>query len=821
MLILKKLIDMNIKNILPYGIAILVFLTAALAYFNPVLKGQKLGQSDITQFRGMVKDINDYRSKNDKEPYWTAASFSGMPAYQISAYYPYDFIRVIDKTIRFLPRPADYTFLYFLSFFVLMMALKVEWRLAIFGALAFGFSTYLIIIFIPGHNSKALAIGYMPIVLAGFLWVFQKKYLLGFFTTVLGMALEIYANHIQMTYYLGFCLLILGIVELLDALKNKRLPEYAKQVGILMVAVLLGLGMNASRLMATKEYAAFSTRGTSELTINPDGTPKEAVTSGLDKDYITQYSYAKLETFNLFVPRFMGGGTVETLDEDSELYAVMQSNFGKKGADYFTQQALTYWGDQPIVEAPAYIGAVIFFLFFLGIFLVDGKIKRWLVSATIVAIVLSWGRNFDLLTNFFIDYVPLYNKFRAVSSIQVIAELCIPILAVLGLKEFFSSETNKEKKRKALKNALITFGGVVIGGFLWAHFSATFEGLRDSNYLDIEKQYNIKGVLDAIIADRKAMLFEDTLRSLILVVFVFLLLWFNEKKTLKSNYAIAGLIFFSLFDLIGVNLRYVNNDNFSSARRVERPFTATAIDKEIVRDKSHYRVANLTVNMLEDGTTSYFHNSIGGYHAAKMKRYAELFEYQVAKNNSEVLHMLNAKYLIVPGKEGQPQLQVNDQANGNAWFVNRLIKVKSADEEIKALDSIISKEQAVINTTKIETNLPDAFESDSLATISLEKFSLTELVYNSKARKKQFAVFSEIFYQDGWNAYLDGELVPHYQVNYVLRGLEIPAGEHQIVFRFEPKVIQQGSFISLSAYGISVILLLLAAYQYQKKKVSS
>ncbi|MGC6284058.1 MAG: YfhO family protein [Polaribacter sp.] len=807
---------MNIKKILPYGIAILIFLIASLAYFNPVLKGKQIAQSDITQFRGMVKEINDYRAENNKEPYWTSASFSGMPSYQISAYYPNDFVRSIDKALRFLPRPADYTFIYFLSFFVLMMAMKVEWRLAVFGSLAFGFSTYLIIIFIPGHNAKALAIGYMPLVLAGFIWVYQKRYLLGFIVTAFAMALEIYANHVQMTYYLGFCLLIFGIVHGIEAIKNKQTADFIKQSVIVLFAVFLGLGMNAPRLMATKEYAEFSTRGKSELTINPDGTQKEVSSSGLDKDYITQYSYAKLETFNLLIPRYMGGGTVEELGEDSELYQLIASKFGKKGADYFTEQALTYWGDQPIIEAPAYIGAVIFFLFFIGFFLVKGPIRNWLFAATVFSIVLSWGRNFDILTDFFVDYVPLYNKFRAVSSIQVIAELCVPILGILGLKALFSSEIKSEEKRAALQKAAYTVGGLIIAGFLLAHFSSTFEGLRDATYTNLEKQYQINGVLDAIISDRKSMLLNDSIRSLILVALTFGLLWYKNLGKLKSELLIVGLIVLVLFDQIGVNLRYVNADDFSPARKVEKPFQASAIDKEILKDKSHFRVANLTVSPLEDGTTSYFHQSIGGYHAAKMGRYKELFDYQVARNNIEVLHMLNAKYLIVPDDKGNPQLQLNDKANGNAWFVQNLKQVTSANDEMKSLDSIQSKSEAVIDISKIETKLPNSFAADSTATIQLVKNNLTELTYLSKSDTDQFAVFSEIFYADGWNAYLNGKLVPHFRVNYVLRGMQVPAGDNQIEFKFEPKVIQQGSFISLASYGLLVLLMILGFLKIRK-----
>ena len=670
----------NFNKVIPYIIAIAVFALASIIYFHPVLKGQKLNQSDITQFRGMVKDINDFRADKNTEPYWTGASFSGMPAYQVSAYYPNDFVRVLDKTLRFLPRPADYTFLYFLSFFVLMMALKINWRLAILGSLAFGFSTYLIIIFGAGHNAKAHAIAYMPLVLAGVLWVFQKRYILGFLVTGVAMALEIYTNHPQMTYYLGFCLLILGIVELVNAVKEKILPVFIKQSIVIIAAVLLGIGANSSRLMAMKEYGDYSTRGKSELTINPDGTKKEA-SKGLDKAYITEYSYAKLETFNLFIPRFMGGGTVEKLGDDSNFYKTIQKKAGRKVADDYSSQVLTYWGDQTIVEAPAYIGAVIFFLFFLGIFLVKGRLKQWLVAATVFSILMSWGRNFDFLTNFFIDYIPLYNKFRAVSSIQVIAELCVPILAILGLKEFFSSTISSDEKQEGLKKAVYVFGGLVIVGFLLAHGFSTFEGLRDSQY------DQLPGLIDSVIADRKSMLLMDSLRSLVLMLLSGGVLWMLLKDKLKQSVTIITLVVFVLFDLISVDKKYVNEDDFKSARKIEKPFTASSADKLILNDKAHFRVGNFTVNPMNDGSTSYFHNSIGGYHAAKLGRYQELFDFQIAKNNMQVLNMLNTKYFIVGNDKGEKQAQLNPDANGNAWFVDNLKVVNSANEEIRALDS--------------------------------------------------------------------------------------------------------------------------------------
>jgi len=803
------------NKIFPFVVAILLFSLASIIYFHPILKGHKLNQSDITQFRGMVKDINDFRSEENIEPYWTGASFSGMPAYQISAYYPNDFVRSLDRLLRFLPRPADYTFLYFLSFFVLMMALKVNWRLAILGSLAFGFSTYLIIIFGAGHNAKAHAIAYMPLVLAGFLWVFQRKFILGFIVTGLAMALEIYTNHIQMTYYLGFCLLILGIVEFVNAIREKVVPLFIKQVAIIIAAVALGVGANAPRLMALKEYADYSTRGRSELTINLDGSNKE-ITKGLDKTYITQYSYAKLETFNLFIPRFMGGGTIEKLGEDSNFYQFIEEKAGKKAAADYSEQVLTYWGDQPIVEAPAYIGAVIFFLFFLGIFLVKGRLKHWLVAATVFSIILSWGRNFEVVTNFFIDYVPLYNKFRAVSSIQVIAELCVPILGVLGLKAFFSSEISKEEKYQGLKKAVLTFGALMIIGFALAHVFGTFEGLRDA------QQYSeIPGFLDAVIADRKAMLLSDTIRSLVLVFISGTALWLFLKGKVKPVIVIVGLTLLILFDLISVNKKYVNADDFKTARKIKKPFTKSGADKFILQDKSHYRVANFAVDLMNDGSTSYYHNSIGGYHAAKLGRYQELFDFQIAKNNIQVFNMLNTKYFIIPDAEGNPKAQQNTETNGNVWFVDKLIPVKNANEEIKALDSLNTKEEAVIlenDYKKIDTQF--SMQQDTIATIALVDYKVTSLTYNSKAETEQFAVFSEIFYKEGWNAYLDGELVPHYRVNYVLRGMKIPAGNHKIEFKFEPKVIQQGKTVSLISY-VLLFFISVGWFFYDKKKVAS
>ena len=801
---------MNFKQIIPHIVSLSLFVVVALMYFNPVLNGKKISQSDITQHIGMAKEVNDFRKATSEEPYWAESAFSGMPTYPIGTYFPNDYITSLDRFIRFLPRPADYLFLYFLSFYILLLAFKVDWKIAIVGSLAFGFSTYLIIIFGAGHNSKAHAIAYMPLVLAGIVFIFKKKYLLGFIVTSIATALEIKANHPQMTYYLLFAILILGVVELIDAIKKNKTKQFVTQSSIIIVAMLLAVGVNSSRLLATKEYADVSTRGKTALTINPDGTKKE-VTTGLSKEYITQFSYGKAETFNLFVPRYMGGGTVESLDEKSNTYQYVSSIAGSKQADGFTKQVYTYWGDQLIVEAPAYIGAVMLFLFFLGVFILKGKYKYWLVASSVFAILMSWGKNFQFLTNFFIDYVPLYNKFRAVSSFQVIAELCIPLLGFLAVREFFFSKIEKKQKQIALKKALYSSVGLIVVGLLYALGFSTFEGIRDASYSEYE------GLLDAVKADRLSMLYSDSFRSIVLIGVGFVVLWLFLKQQLKYTTSIIAFAVLILFDLVQVNLRYVNGDDFKEARAIDKPFKASTADLQILKDKSHYRVANFSTDPFQDGRTSYFHKSIGGYHAAKMGRYQDLIEFQLSKQNMQVYNMLNTKYFIIPGDNGGVIAQQNPDANGNAWFVKNINYVQTADQEIRALDSTQTKNIAIVNENNIYKKINFSLEVDSLAYIKLTEYSLNSLTYETSSKFDEFSVFSEIYYKNGWKSYIDGELQPYTNVNYVLRGMEIPKGEHIIKFKFEPSVIKTGSIISLISYALMVLIPISWFFYYKKK----
>ncbi|MGB5357766.1 MAG: hypothetical protein WBN11_13840, partial [Eudoraea sp.] len=469
------------KALFIHFFSIVIFVVAALAYFYPVLQSKTIEQSDIIQFTGMAKEQNDFRQKTGEEPFWTNSAFGGMPTYQLGAYYPNDYVRKLDRFIRFLPRPADYLFLYFLGFYILLCTMKVDYRLAVLGALAFGFSTYLIIILGVGHNAKAHAIAFLPLLLGGIILTFRKNYIWGFLLTAVAMALEVGANHYQMTYYFMLLVLVLGIAYLIDAIRKKTLADFFKSTGLLIIAVILGIAANATSLMATKQYADWSTRGKSSLTLDPDGNLKESK-AGLDKEYITQYSYGISESLNLLVPRLFGGSNSEDLGEDSKSYDfLIEQGLPRTQALEFSKGLPLYWGDQPGVAAPAYIGALIILLGFMGIFLIKGRLKWWLVVGILMSLFLSWGKNFGLLTDFMIDYFPLYNKFRAVSSIQVILELCAPILAIMGLKQLLLDKVSGKEKLAALKKSVIVVGSIIVGLFL---FKGMFDfiGASDTTY---------------------------------------------------------------------------------------------------------------------------------------------------------------------------------------------------------------------------------------------------------------------------------------------------------------------------------------------------
>jgi hypothetical protein len=801
----------SIKKLFPHALALVGFILISCIYFYPVLQGKKIFQSDIVQYTGMAKEQNDFRASQNAEPYWTNAAFGGMPTYQLGANYPHEYISNLDHLLRFLPRPADYLFLYFIGFYILLLVLKIDPLQAFFGALAFGFSTYLIIILGVGHNAKAHAIAYMPLVVAGVLLVYKKRYVLGGIVTMLAAALEINANHFQMTYYLLLLLLVISCFFIYQFIKEREYLSIVKVLGVFVVAGILAIGVNATNLLATSEYAKYSTRDKSELNFNADGT-KNTTKNAMSNDYITEYSYGIVESLNLIAPRIFGGSNSENVGTDGAMYEfILSQNVPKDQAKDFVSAMPTYWGDQPIVAAPAYIGAVVFFLCIIALFVVNRRIKYAFLIAALLSLLLSWGKNFPALTDFCIDFVPMYNKFRAVSSIQVILELCAPVLAILGLHYFIKAD--KTKQWKVLWQSSAIGLGILALLFIFKG-SFDFSGGSDSYF---KESYGPQ-FLDALKSDRKTMFSADLLRSGFFIIVVAGMFWLYTKERLAKNTTIILVGLLMVADLFFMDKNYVNSSDFVSAREVDVPFQPTAADDMILQDTTNYRVFEVDGN-LSSSRASYFHKSIGGYHAAKPRRMQQLFDYQIAKNNMEILDMLNVKYVIQTDKEGKEIPTQNPMHNGNAWFVQNVKWVSNADEEMKALDSLPTKNVAVINKKEFGSIFnKSVFLKDSLATITLQKYKSNDLKYSSNNTNDGLAIFSEMYYAEGWNAYIDGQKTAHLRADYVLRALPIPAGEHTIEFKFEPQVVKTGSTISLAS-SLGMVLLIVGGLYYERKKI--
>ncbi len=803
----------NLNKFYPHALAIFSFIIISLIYFYPVLQGKKIAQSDIAQYTGMAKEQNDFRKLENAEPYWTNSAFGGMPTYQLGANYPHEYISAIDKMLRFLPRPADYLFLYFLGFYILLLVLKTDPLKAFFGALAFGFSTYLIIILGVGHNSKAHAIAYMPMVLAGIILVFQKRFIFGGLLTMFAVAFEINANHLQMTYYLLFLILPIVVFYCIKFIKNKEEKLLLKSFGIFAIAGLLAIGTNATALMATSEYAKESTRSKSELKLDEKGKKLDSQ-NAMSNDYITQYSYGIFESFNLISPRLLGGSGSEKLDENSSSYDfILKQGASEQEAKDFTATMPTYWGDQPGVSAPAYIGAIVFFLAILCLFADNRKIKYAFLAGAIISLVLSWGKNISFLTDFLIDYLPLYNKFRAVSSIQVLLELALPVLAIMGLQAYF--KLDKDQKWKALwQTSAVGFGTIVLLFLCKSMFD--FAGANDGFYI---QQYGDKGrpFIDALKEDRMTMYSADLLRSGFLILIVAGVLWLSIKEKLAQNTAIIIIGIIMIGDLFFIDKNYLDAKSFVSASEVDIPFTASEADNQILQDTTNFRVFDVD-GQLNSAKASYFHKSIGGYSGVKPRRMQQLFDYQIANNNMEILNMLNVKYIIQVNEKGEETPSQNPDANGNAWFVNKVVEPMTADNEMKLLAKFDSKKTVIVNKIEFpEFANKTTFVNDTLAKIRLINYKPNHLTYNSTNKNQGLAIFSEMYYKNGWNAYIEGKLSPHFRANYVLRALEIPAGNHKIEFKFEPQVVKTGSIIALISFVLMMVLLITSAYFEFKK----
>lgn len=797
----------NYKNYLPHLLAFIGFIILSLAYFNPVLSGKEIIQSDIVQYTGMAKEQMDYRTKYEEESYWTNSAFGGMPTYQLGAKYPHNYVKQLDSILRFLPRPADYLFLYFIGFYILLLCLKVRPLKAFAGALLFGFSTYLIVIIGAGHNAKAHAIAYMPMVLAGVLLVFRKRYIVGGLLTMVAAALEIGANHFQMTYYLLLLLLAAAVFYTIDFIKKKEYKELGKVMAVFLVAAIVAIGSNATNLMATSEYAGFSTRSKSDLTLGTDGLPKPS-DNAMSHEYITEYSYGLFETFNLFVPRLMGGGDVENLGVDSNVgkFFVAVGASPAEAAE-FSKHVLTYWGNQPGVAAPAYIGAVVIFLFILALFTEHRKIKYVFITGIIFSIILSWGHNF-FLTDLMIDYFPMYNKFRAVTSIQVIAEICFPALALLGLQSFFN--LNRQERLQKLKKASIVAGSIIVFLFICKGF-LDFASEKDNYYSTRVFGQIVPEFIKALIEDRSAMYTSDLIRTFIYVAGAAGILYFFSIEKLKMQYTVIFIGALAVIDLVSLDLNYVNKDNFVEASQVKTPFQPTAADQKILQDTTKFRVFELSGGF-NSARTSYFHHSLGGYHAAKPKKIQELFDYQIAKNNHQVLNMMNVKYVIDTDDNQQPIALENPEANGNAWFVSHVEKVATADEAMQALTKANTKTTAVVEN-KFADKIAQKYVVDSLASVKVADYRSDYIKYKTNNANDGLVVFSEVYYPKGWKITIDGKTAEMIEANYTLRALPLPKGNHTIEFKFEPQVIKTGSTIALIS-NIAMFILLIGGTVY-------
>lgn len=809
--------DINLlKPILPYLVAIIVFIALSFAFMNPVLQGKKLKQSDITVFKGMSKEIADFRTETGKEPLWTNSMFGGMPAYQISTLYPNNWIKKVDKLIKLnLPHPVNLMFLYFLGFFILLIVLRVNPWLAIVGAISFTFSSYFIIILETGHNSKAHAIAYMAPVIAGIMLTYRGKYLLGGILTALFAALEITANHLQITYYLLLLIIILVVSIFFDHLKNKTLPQFGKATAILIVAAVLAILPNITNLLVTSEYSAQSMRGKSELKVDENNQ-----TSGLDKDYATQWSYGIAESWSLLIPNVKGGASGALASNEDAMDQIDPKYRQTIAQNYIS----SYWGNQPFMAGPTYAGAIIIFLFLLGLLIVKGSLKWGLLLATILSLALAWGKNFMPLTDLFMDYMPLYNKFRAVSMTLIIAEFTIPLLAILALWELVKNPKNILQHRNSILIAFAFSGGLSLFFYLVPGIFSFFSEMEKAQFFSGQNDPQLDIILSNIELARVSIFTADALRSFLLImVSMSLIMAFAYQKVSKNLFiALIGILI--LLDLFSINKRYLNDDSFERARLVDQPYQPSQADKLILEDKDlDYRVLNLN-NPFSDASVSYYHKSIGGYHSAKLGRYQDLIDHilidEIGKitatlqnqpteesiaeafNQVPVLNMLNTKYIIY-----NPAVAplYNASANGSAWFANDIVWVENANEELETIKTFDSK-QSIIIDERFKNNVGAIqFHNDS-STLVMESYLANHLVYNSYSQSEKIAVFSEIYYDKGWNAYLDGNKADYFRANYTLRAMKIPAGIHKIEFKFEPASYQKGEQIAL----IGSIILLLA-----------
>lgn len=814
------------KTLIHCGIILFFFLVAAI-YMSPAFDGKVIQQGDTLKWKAMAKEQLDFHDKTGEYTTWTSSMFSGMPSYQVTNPPTKSIFNKIENLLNFnylgYGGNIGIIFLYLLGFYVALIAIGLSPWLSLLGALAFGLGSYNIIIIEAGHITKAYAMSMMAPILGGMLLILQrKKYLWGGILFALALGIQIACNHIQITYYTMLIGLLLGLVYFVYALKDKALKPLFLGIGVLLVGCAFAIGTNARLLFINQEYVKYTMRGGSEITVTPedlykDGEPKSiAASDGLDKDYAFSWSYGKGETYTLLVPGAYGGGSGENVGKDSEFY----KNFRQ-------EQAPLYWGDQPFTSGPVYFGAIVIFLFVLGMFVVKGPERWWILLATILSILMAWGKNLMGFNSFLFDHLPLYNKFRTPSMSLVMANVTMVILGVLALKTVFDKENPVDKKKLNLGlyvSTGITAGFILLMMALSGNFS--FSGASDAQ---MAAQYGPQWdmIKEVLVKDRKALFMSDSWRSLILILISAVLLWLYINEKIKQSGIIIGVLAcLVVFDLWGVDRRYLNDSNFVSEKRIKLKPSQTdqLLDQYAAQFKDEdYRVFDLSVNTFNDSYPSAFHHQIGGYSAAKLRRYQDIIDFYLSRHiNMEVLNMLNARYIVTPGQNGQPMVQRNPDALGNAWFVDQYQLVEDPNAEILALNELNPADTAVIDKRFAAMVQGKNLERDSNAVIVMEHqkpYNPDYVVYKSKASKDQLAVFSEVYYAPDWRAYIDGKPAEYFRANYILRAMIVPAGEHKIEFRNEAPLMHKLDRISL----ICSILFVLAVagslvWYYRKPK---